>query len=359
MTTRQITLIACTAAVVASALGAAAPADHRTAPRTLRIHRVQPGESIQQAVDAARPGDTIVLSPGTYHESVRITVPDLTLRGSVAGPAVIVPDPAAAGNACATAGNGICVTGTQSSPVKDVTLRSLTIRGFTKNGLWASWTDRLKVQNVTSEKNGQWGIAQERSVRAVFSHNTAEDNGDAGLFVANTVDREDGAQDSKGVVIDHNRLVGNRVGVTVRRLRNLTVEHNEATGNCVGMFVVGDEGTPRAGAMTLKRNLVNANNKLCPKTPRLPYLQGSGIVLTGTETTLVTKNRVEDNVGDSPLSGGIVLFKSFVGASNENNEIRDNVVLRNGTADLADRDPGKKNTFSGNTCGVSEPAGMC
>jgi hypothetical protein len=359
MTRRQITHLVCTAAVVASGLGAAAPADHRTAPQALRTHRVQPGESIQQAVNAARPGDTVVLSPGTYHESVRITVSDLTLRGSLAGRAVIVPGPATADSTCATAGNGICVTGTKSSPVKRVTLRSLTVRGFAKNGLWASWTDQLKVEHVTSEKNGQWGIAQERSVRGVFTHNTAERNGDAGLFVANTVDREDGAQDSKGAVISHNRLVGNRIGVTVRRLRNLTVERNEATGNCAAVFVVGDEGTPRAGAMTVRRNHIHANNKLCPKTPRLPFLQGSGIVLTGTEKTLVTKNRVEDNVGTSPLSGGIVLFKSFVGAPSESNEIRDNVVLRNSTADLADRDTGRNNTFRGNTCGVSEPAGLC
>lgn len=356
MTKRQITHLVCTAAVVASGLGAAAPADHRA---LRQVHRVHPGESIQKAVNAARPGDTIVLSPGTYQESVRITVSDLTLRGSGAGSTLIVPGPASADSTCATAGNGICVTGAQNRPVERVTLRSLTLRGFTKNGLWASWTDRLTVQGVTSEKNGQWGIAQERSVRGVFSRNIAERNGDAGLFVANTIDQEAGAQDAKGTVISHNRLLGNRIGITVRRLRNLAVERNEATGNCAGMFVVGDEGEPRAGAMTVRRNHVHANNKLCPKTPRLPFLQGSGIVLTGTEKTVVTKNLVENNAGASPLSGGIVLFKSFVGAPNESNEILDNVVLRNSTADLADRDTGKNNTFRGNICGVSEPAGMC
>lgn len=353
MTKRQMTHLVCTAAVVASGLGATAPSHHRS------VHRVAPGQSIQQAVDAARPGDTVVLSPGTYRESVRITVSNLTLRGLNTRSTVIVPGPASTGGTCATAGNGICVTGTQSSPLDRVTLRSLTIRGFTKNGLWAQWTDRLKVQDVTAEQNGQWGLAQERSVRGVFTRNTAANNGDAGLFVANTVDREDGAQDAKGTVVSRNRLLGNRIGLTVRRLRNVSVDRNEATGNCAGVFVVGDEGQPRAGAMTVRRNHIHTNNKLCPKTPRLPFLQGSGIVLTGTEKTVVTKNRVENNVGASPLSGGIVLFKSFVGAANESNEIRDNVVLRNSTADLADRDTGKNNIFRGNTCEVSEPAGMC
>ncbi|KQX46284.1 MULTISPECIES: right-handed parallel beta-helix repeat-containing protein [unclassified Streptomyces] len=354
MTKRQIALLACTVAVVASGSGAAvSAADSRT------VHRVKPGESIQKAVDTAKPGDTIVLSPGTYRESVRITTSGLTLRGSGLSSTVIVPGGAAAGDACAKAGHGICVTGTESRPVQGVTVRSLTLRGFTANGLWASWTDRLRVHRVLAEKNGKWGIGQERSVRGVFSHNTARNNGDAGLFLANTVDREGGATDAMGTVITHNNLSGNRIGITVRRLRNLTVDHNDATGNCAAVFVVGDESKPRAGAMTLRRNNIHANNKHCPKTPRLPFLQGSGIVLTGTEETVVEKNRVVDNVGTSPLSGGIVLFKSFVGALNEQNEIRDNVVMRNGTADLANRDTGQGNTFTRNTCTLSEPAGMC
>ncbi|WP_406063758.1 right-handed parallel beta-helix repeat-containing protein [Streptomyces sp. NBC_01077] len=354
MTRRQIAYLACTVTLVVSGMGAAAPtADHRT------VHRVKPGESIQQAVDAAKPGDTVVLSPGTYRESVRITTSNLTLRGSTVFPTVLVPGKAAADDVCAKAGHGICVTGTDSSPVEGVTVRSLTLRSFTKNGLWASQTDRLKVHRVTAEKNGNWGIALERSVRSVLTHNVARDNADAGLFVSNTTDTEAGAVDTKGTVISHNRISGNRIGVTVRRLRNLTVERNEATGNCAAVFVVGDESTPRAGAMSLRRNNIHANNKHCPKTPRLPFLQGSGIVLTGAEETLVAENRIVDNVGASPLSGGIVLFKSFVGALNERNEIRDNVVLRNGSADLANRDTGKGNTFRGNTCGVSEPAGMC
>ncbi|MEV4937232.1 right-handed parallel beta-helix repeat-containing protein [Streptomyces zaomyceticus] len=353
MTKRQIALLACTVALAASGLGAAAPgAQSRTA------HLVKPGESIQKAVDTAKPGDTIVLSPGTYRESVRITTSRLTLVGSGSASTVLVPGEAA-DDACAKAGHGICVTGTASTPVEGVTVRSLTLRGYTANGLWASRTDRLTVRKVLAEKNGKWGIAQERSTRGVFRHNNARDNADAGLFLANTTDTEQGATDAEGTVVSHNSLSGNRIGLTVRRLRNVTVDDNEATGNCAAVFVVGDESTPRAGAMTLRGNNIHANNKYCPKTPRLPFLQGSGIVLTGAEETVVEKNRVVGNVGASPLSGGIVLFKSFVGVLNEQNAIRDNVVMRNSPADLANRDTGRGNTFTRNTCTLSEPAGMC
>ncbi|MFD8738321.1 nitrous oxide reductase family maturation protein NosD [Streptomyces sp. NPDC059618] len=353
MTRQQMAYLACTAVVVASGVGAALPADHPS------VHLVRPGESIQKAVDAARAGDTVVVAPGTYHESVTVTVKDLTLRGASARSTVIVPN-AAATDACGKAGNGICVTGTDAKRVSGVTVASLTVRGFSKQGLWATGTDRLTVRGVTAEKNGQWGIAEERSVRTRIVRNTAKDNGDAGVFLANTVATEEGARDTRGTVIAHNLLSGNRIGVTVRRLRNLSVARNEATGNCTAVFVVGDENKPRVGDLSVRGNYIHANNKSCPKTARLPALQGSGIVLTGAEDTRITHNRVEDNVGTSPLSGGIVLFKSFVGALSERNEVRDNVLLRNGPSDLANRDTaGKGNTFRGNTCKVSEPAGMC
>ncbi|MET9367394.1 right-handed parallel beta-helix repeat-containing protein [Streptomyces griseoflavus] len=352
MNRRHLTYLACTTAVVAAGLGAA-PAAQQPA-----VHRVQPGQSIQKAVDAAEPGDTVLLAAGTYRQSVDITSPDITLRGHGAGRTVLMPAADTKG-ACAKAGNGICVTGTDDKPVKDVGIRSLTVRGYAKNGVWATGTDNLKVRFVSAEKNGQWGIAQERSVRGVISHNLTRNNGDAGVFVANTVDTEEGARDAGKTVVRHNMTEGNRVGVTVRRLRNMSVDHNEATGNCAAVFVVGDETAPRAGHLSVTHNHVHGNNKHCDKTPRLPFLQGSGIVLTGVEETLVAFNRVEDNKGTSPLSGGIVLFKSLVGTPSERNEIRDNLLTGNGPADLANRDTAKTNTFSRNTCTLSEPAGMC
>lgn len=353
MNRRHIAYLACTTAIVAAGLGAAPAAQQPT------VHRVQPGQSIQKAVDAAKPGDTVLLAAGTYEQSVDITTSDITLRGHGANRTVLMPAEDAGKSACAKAGNGICVTGTDDKPLEDVTVRSLTVRGFTKNGVWATGTEDLRVRHVSAERNGQWGIAQERSVRGVISHNLAQDNGDAGLFVANTVDTEEGARDAEKTVIRHNKTEGNRVGVTVRRLRNLSVDHNEATGNCAAVFVVGDESTPRAGHLDVTHNHIHGNNKYCEKTPRLPFLQGSGIVLTGVEETLVAHNRVEDNKGTSPLSGGIVLFKSLVGTPSERNDIRDNLVTGNSPADLANRDTAETNTFSRNTCTLSEPAGMC
>jgi nitrous oxidase accessory protein NosD len=353
MTKRQITRFGWAAVVVVSGVAAAPAASAQD-----DTHLVRPGESIQQAVDAAEPGDTVVLAPGTYRESVRITTSDLTLRGS--GPdTVLMPATGRTGNDCAREGHGICVSGTDGRPVTGAAVHSLTLRGFKQNGLWASWTDRLSVRHVTAERNGKWGIAQQKSTRSDISYNTARNNADAGLLLSNTVEREKGAADADGTVVRENHLLDNRIGVTVRRLRNLVVRNNEMAGNCAAMFVVGDETKPRAGALTVFRNDVHSNNKYCPATPRLPFLQGSGIVLTGAEETWVAENLVEDNVGSSPLSGGIVLFKSFVGARNEHNVVEDNIVRGNGAADLANRGAGTGNVFQDNLCLDSSPGGLC
>ncbi|MFF3963696.1 nitrous oxide reductase family maturation protein NosD [Streptomyces griseorubiginosus] len=357
----HISYLACAAAIIGAALTAAPTAaahqtTHQTRHQTTRL--VFPGQSIQRAVDAAQPGDTVLVTPGTYRESVTVSTPGLTLRGT-GRETVIEPGTTKAADSCAEHGNGICVLGTKDRDVEGVTVASLTVRKFTGTGVFAMATDGLTVRNVTAVNNGVWGIAQERSVRGLFVKNTARDNGDAGLFLANTIKEEAGAADTQGTVVEHNRLEGNRIGVTVRRLRNLTVAENHLTGNCAGVFVVGDENKPRAGALTVRDNTVADNNKSCPATARLEALQGSGIVLTGTEDTLVTGNHVTGNAGTSSLSGGIVLFKSFVGTPGERNRITDNTLEGNAPADLVDTDTGHDNTFTGNACTASRPAGLC
>ncbi|MGO4748444.1 nitrous oxide reductase family maturation protein NosD [Streptomyces sp. 2MCAF27] len=352
MRTRQLRYLAVLTAALVIELGPLPTAHAKTQ------HVVKPGESIQAAVKAAKPGDTILVKAGTYRENVLITTSNLTLSGE-GKKTVIKPPEKPSANDCGKAETGICVTGTAEQPLTDVRIRSLKVTGFAKNGIWGKHTDRMDVRQVTAAQNGQQGIGQEKSTRGTFRTNTSKDNGQSGIFLANTVDEEGAAIDTKGAVVRDNRLTGNRVGVGIRRLRVLTVQGNTLTGNCGGVFVVGDEGTPRAGDLSVINNKVYENNKYCPPNPRLDFIQGTGILLTGVEDTRVTGNAVRDNMGASPMSGGIVLFPSVVGTKNARNTIKDNVLANNLPADLADRDAGPGNTFEGNTCTVSEPVGKC
>ncbi|MFG1811406.1 right-handed parallel beta-helix repeat-containing protein [Streptomyces sp. NPDC049040] len=262
--------------------------------------------------------------------------------------------------ACAAAGHGICVTGADGHPLTAVRIESISVVGFRKNGIDVSGTDRMVVRRVEVKNNGEQGISQEKSTRAVLRDNEAVGNGQSGIFVANFVNAEGGALDTRGTVVAGNTLTGNRIGVTIRRARVLTVENNTVTGNCGGVFVVGDENSPKAGDLDIRQNRITDNNKFCASNGRLPAIQGTGVLLTGAEDTRITGNTITGNSGTSPMSGGVVLFPSEVGVANQRDQVSGNTLSGNSPADLADRDTkGSGNTFSANSCSVSEPAGRC
>ncbi|MFC8723179.1 nitrous oxide reductase family maturation protein NosD [Kitasatospora sp. NPDC057198] len=353
-------LLSCAASVPAAL--AAAPA--AAAPTGPTVYRVPPGSSVQAALDAAAPGDVVELDAGRYPGSVTLATDGVTLRGRGAA-TVLVPEPADQ-SSCARAGDGVCVTGSADErgvPVRTLSgtvVESLTVAGFPRNGIGAAVTDRLTVRRVTVRDNGRQGISVEMSTRTALTDNEARDNGQAGIFVANWYDRKGGALETRGTEVSENRLAGNRIGLQLRRVRGLTVEANLAFGNCGGVFVVGDDGVPRAGALTVRDNVVRANNRYCPPIPRLDSVQGTGILLTGTEDVTVSGNQVTDHTGTSPMSGGIVLYPSAVGAPNARATVTGNALRDNLPADLADRDPrGTGNAFTENACGTSEPAGHC
>ena len=50
-----------------------------------QVHTVKDGDSIQAAVAAAQPGDTIRVMPGTYKEVVYVDKDDIALVGVISG----------------------------------------------------------------------------------------------------------------------------------------------------------------------------------------------------------------------------------------------------------------------------------
>ncbi|CAM5481793.1 Right handed beta helix domain-containing protein OS=Streptomyces griseomycini OX=66895 GN=FHS37_003731 PE=4 SV=1 [Streptomyces griseomycini] len=110
------------------------------------MHRVEPGKSIQRAVDAAEPGDTVLLAPGTHEGSADITTSNLTLREDGAHRTVRRRAWTPARAPAPRRGMGHLRYRYHKKPVERVTVHSLALRGFEKSGLWASRTDRLTVR---------------------------------------------------------------------------------------------------------------------------------------------------------------------------------------------------------------------
>jgi nitrous oxidase accessory protein NosD len=95
--------------------------------------------TIQQAVDAAEPGDVIMVAPGTYCEQVSITTSDLTLRAAPA-----VGNPTILSGACEAGGFGIHAHGIHVAGVSDVEISGFTIEGFS-TGIFLNSTTESRI----------------------------------------------------------------------------------------------------------------------------------------------------------------------------------------------------------------------
>ena len=154
---RKLTMAAC-AAGLAIALGTGMA----SAAQASSVIVVGPGQSIQAAINAARPGDTVFVRPGVYHQSVQIRTNGITLRGSGAfhGGTVLVPPKHFPKTMCngGFGPTGVCVlakslnpkSGAVFVPVRIDTVTGLLVTGFPGNGVFGYGTVGLSVTSSTS-----------------------------------------------------------------------------------------------------------------------------------------------------------------------------------------------------------------
>ena len=336
--------------VTSMGVGAAAPA---SAARTIVV---QPGESIQAAVNRANSGDRIVIKPGHYRESVLITKSGLRIQGSGAGPngTVVEPGRPDRRNPCSVeaGGNGFCVIGSPRRTVHNTRISNLLVRNFGGSGVVSFGADGFFVDNVHARNNHEYGITAFASTRVVFVRNKASGSEDAGIYI--------GDSPNARAFVAGNELHDNNLGILFRHARNAAFSFNLMRDNCTGFLAVSAPPRPATGQAAVTSNTVKNNNRACPAHGEAPPFQCGGIVLIGPTDMLIGPNAVLGNRGPTPLSGGIVLLNgSMFGAGpSTRNLIRNNTAFRNAPADIIDRSGGR-NSFVRNTCGQSVPRRIC
>lgn len=325
---------------------------------------IGPQQSIQQAVDSAKPGTTIVLRPGVYHQSVLIRKDKITLRGSGVRRTVLTPPRHAPSNLCTTifGETGICIVAQKVGPtgkvfktVRDDTISNLSVVGFGSNGVFGYGTVGLTVTHVTAMNDGAYGISRFNSTTTRFTHDVAIGNHEAGFYVGDSPDAD--------TVVRDDRAIGNQFGIFIRHAREVLVSRNYTARNCEGILVLDDGQPGGAGNALIKGNVVIRNNKFCPKGGETPVnLQGGGILLLGATKTRVVGNLVKGNVGTQVNSGGIVVASAMAlthGSDPNSDTIKNNDAHGNQPADLIWDRSGTSVKFAHNHCTMSLPPGLC
>ncbi|MFG2091507.1 nitrous oxide reductase family maturation protein NosD [Spirillospora sp. NPDC048824] len=318
-----------------------------------RIHVVKPGHSIQKAVNKAKRGDIIQLKAGRYDGGVLVRKP-LTIRG-VGNKTVLRPGRR---DHCAKVeqpGMGICVVGRAGHPVRNVTVKKLSVWKFKETGVLGLHTDKLTVEYVLAKKNGEYGIAEFNSTRGRFVHNWVEHSGEhAGLYVGDIAD-------AHGTVVAENHASGNALGLLIRHARHVKVWGNDFVRNCTGIALVDDGQKGGQGNNAIWKNNVSKNNRDCKAYGPVPALNGTGILLFGGDHNTIAKNKVKRNRGDLRYSGGIVLQRGVPPKRRpaEHNLIKANHVRGNAPYDLVDKSGSRTNRFDHNRCKTSKPRGLC
>jgi len=305
---------------------------------------VHPGESIQAAVDASDPGDTVLVESGTYAQSVAIRESGIALVGRGA---TLVPP--AEGGACPD-NDGICIApkGRKAPPLDGVTVQGMTVKGFAGSGIFAINQTNLTYNRNTSIDNAEYGIAAFSTVGTRMTHNSSTGAEEANFYLG----------DSPGAngLIRANVSHRGALGIFIRNSEGVTVQDNDVRNNCAGILVLADAPGP-AGNVTIRHNTVLANNQVCPPAEGPPF-SGIGIALLGSHDVTIQSNVIQGNAATGPTfaSGGVVVVDQGPGSTAPmNNKISHNVITRN-SVDILDGGTGSGNVYKNNQCGANPGA---
>ena len=350
-------------------------------PASAATWTVNPGESIQEAVDAAAPGDTVKVMPGDYiglgtgSASVRITkrlklIAKSKLKANPPVKVRILPGPGET--------DGILVEPENPGDpdVDKVMIKGFTVEGFQNNGIWLRHTTNFKIIGNESINNLENGIWPTLSVNGLVKKNVSYGSVDSALWV----------EASEDVRVIKNEFHHAPTGVEITVSKNILVKKNDIHDNTVGVGLYHPNAASLDplggdGFWRIEKNHIYNNNE--PNSASggivsaLPV--GAGVLVLGVDNVTIKNNVIENNdflgvavidwciaVGLAGPGSGIDCTANppIVEPAPDNNEVIGNELANNGNAppsgfeafagDLVNlAGVGVGNCASGNTPGAS------
>jgi len=252
---------------------------------------VQPGNSIQNAVNSSSSGDIITVKPGTYTENIIVTKDDLTIRSESGNP----------DNTMIKAkSSGVSVFLLQGDNIKITGFKAVGATRSGNAGICLSSCSNCIVEN-NKLLNNCYGIHLLRSKENKISKNTATNNREYGIVLGTATDN----------TLSGNTAFNNGRGIHVGNSDGNTFSGNTVQDNSVyGLYVCPRSDTNQIynnyfndTNMTIRNGIGNVyNTKKTTGTNIVggPYIGGNfwgkpdG---TGFSNTAVDKNR--DGISDS------------------------------------------------------------
>ena len=277
------------------------------APAFAKNWLVRPGESIQAAVDAAKPGDTVSVKPGTYHEAgspcpgnpsarcaVVVTKARIALVGALGAGRVVLENAGGQDQGIAIAPADVdpatCLDDlAKRLPGPSVT--GFTVNGFDGEGIFLLCVDRFAVRFSETNDNAEYGIFPSHATRGSVDHNLATGSNDTGIYIGQARD----------VRVDHNVARGNVSGFEIENSSGVRLDHNVSTGNTGGIlsFTLPFLDVKTNHDNRIDHNWVQSNNKpnscVDPADAVCGVPQGTGVLLLAADANQVDHNLVLNN----------------------------------------------------------------
>lgn len=280
--------------------------------------RVQPGETIQTAVDRARPGDTVEVPFGVYHETVVIDTSDITLIG-IPGDQDAWP---------ILDGEGMLADGVIASG-NNFEMGFFEVRNFTDNGVLVEGVTGVHLHDILALDTGTYGVYPVQSTDVLIERIEVSGVDDAGIYAGQCID----------VTVRDSIAYGNVLGIELENTVGGAVYNNHTYDNSLGIFIVLLPNlTSKVSGQTKVFDNVSENNNHENFAPEGAIARlmppGVGILLLGSDD-----NEVHNNVIRGNKSTGIAIFSltntgAFeevdVGPTPERNHIYDNEYENNG-----------------------------